>query len=111
MNIDIKLDITEDALKELKRSLIESELNDSLVRIFAQPGGCSGFSYKLAFVKKDEINSDDLVEKIGEVEVVVDRKSLLFLDGVKIDWVDDSSQKGFKFVNLNSKKSCACSKK
>jgi len=111
MNVEVNLDITEAALKEIKRSMDDANLADNLVRVSVQAGGCSGFMYGLGFVEKEDVDPEqDFVEKRGDVEVVVDRKSLLFLDGVKIDWIDDLSQRGFKFINPNAKKSCGCGK-
>jgi iron-sulfur cluster assembly accessory protein len=110
MNVNINLNITESASKEFKRSMAESDLQDHLVRVSVQAGGCSGFMYGLGFVEKSDIAEDDLVEKFGDVEIVVDKKSLLFLDGTTIDWVEDINQRGFKFNNPNATKSCGCGK-
>jgi iron-sulfur cluster assembly protein len=111
MNVDVNLEITEEALKEFKNAIEQSELKDVLVRVSVQGGGCSGFVYGLGFVERNEADPDkDFVEKRGDVEIVVDKKSMLFLDGVKIDWISDLSQRGFKFINPNATKTCGCGK-
>jgi len=111
MQVDIDFNVTESAQKEIKRAMNESELNDHLVRVSVQGGGCSGFMYGLGFVEKSDVDEKaDMVHKVGEVELVIDKKSLLFLNGVTLDWMDDLSQRGFKFNNPNATKSCGCGK-
>lgn len=111
MNINIDLKITESAINEFARALDEYEEKKSLVRVSVQGGGCSGLMYGLGFVSSDEINAnEDIVEQYGNLKVVVDKKSLMFLDGTTIDWIDDLNERGFKFLNPNAKKSCGCSK-
>ena len=62
------------------------------------------------FEEKNQIQTDDIVENYGDVTVVIDKKSILFLDGATVDWVEDLNQRGFKFINPNAKKSCGCGK-
>lgn len=113
MNIEINVKVTESAIKEFKKALQENDMpiEDNLVRVSVQGGGCSGFSYGLGFESKEEVNSDqDIIEEFDGLKVVIDKKSLLFLDGTTIDWVEDLNQRGFKFDNPNAKKTCGCSK-
>jgi len=111
MQVDIDFNVTDSAQKEIKKAMNESELNDHLVRVSVQGGGCSGFMYGLGFVEKSDVDDKaDTVHKIGEVDLVIDNKSLLFLNGVTLDWIDDLSQRGFKFNNPNATKSCGCGK-
>lgn len=109
MEIKVDLTLSESAIKELKRTKEENELGDeTLVRVQVQGGGCSGFMYGLNFVQEDEVTDEDFVENHDGIKLVVDRKSLLFLDGTTIDWVEDLNQRGFKFDNPNATKSCGC---
>ena len=111
MNIDIDLKITEAAIKEFKKAMSDSGDNASLVRVSVQGGGCSGFMYGLGFVTQEEVAPEqDVVEEFDGLKIVVDKKSLLYLDGTTIDWIDDISQRGFKFNNPNAKKVCGCNK-
>ena len=113
MKIEIDLKVSDAAIKEFKRALSESGYSDSgtLVRVSVQGGGCSGFMYGLGFIGHDDvIEEQDFVEDYDGLKIVVDKKSLLYLDGTTIDWVDDLNQRGFKFDNPNAKKSCGCSK-
>lgn len=107
MKIDINFKITESAMKEIKKVINESNLNNSYLRISVQGGGCSGFMYGLGF--DESIDEElDLVENYEDVKVAIDKKSALFLNEVTLDWVEDISQRGFKFNNPNAKKTCGC---
>lgn len=109
MQVDVNFSVAESAQNEIKRAMLESELKDHVVRVSVQGGGCSGFMYGLGFVDKNEIDEKvDYIEKYGDLDVVIDKKSLLFLNGVTLEWVDDLNKRGFKFNNPNATKSCGC---
>jgi len=110
MEIKVDLKLSEFAIKELKRTKEENELGDeTLVRVQVNGGGCSGFQYGLNFIQGDEVDEEnDSVEDHDGIKLVVDRKSLLYLDGTTIDWVEDLNQRGFAFNNPNATKSCGC---
>jgi iron-sulfur cluster assembly accessory protein len=88
-------------------SLLAQEGRDDLrLRIAVQPGGCSGLRYQLFF---DERSLDgDTVADFDGVEVVVDRMSLPYLHGAKIDFVDTIEKQGFTIDNPTATGSCAC---
>ena len=88
-------------------SLLAQEGRDDLrLRIAVQPGGCSGLRYQLFF---DERSLDgDTVADFDGVEVVVDRMSLPYLGGAKIDFVDTIEKQGFTIDNPTATGSCAC---
>ena len=65
----------------------------------------SGFTYKLLF---DNQNDNDRVIKDQGIEIYVDAKSLLYLMGTQIDFVNELNQSGFKFSNPNAKRTCGC---
>ena len=69
-------------------------------------GGCSGYSYGLAF--DDRIAEDDRLETHGEVRVVIDAFSVQHVDGAEIDYVDSLMGSGFAINNPNAVSSCAC---
>jgi len=114
MQVDINIKVTESAIKEFKKALEESSdqsSEESLVRVSVQGGGCSGFTYGLGFVDQSDVKpEEDIVEEFDGLKVVVDKKSLLYLDGTTIDWVESLNQRGFKFDNPNAKKTCGCAK-
>jgi len=80
------------------------------LRIGVAGGGCSGFSYKLVLVSAEDINPDWNVYDFDGVKVFIDQMSLMYLDGVSIDYVDlmVDGNSGFKFTNPNVKSTCGC---
>ena len=76
------------------------------LRLGVKTSGCSGLGYVLEFV--DVLNDDDLVFEQHGVKVVVDPKSLVYLDGIELDYVKEGLNEGFKYNNPNVKESCGC---
>jgi iron-sulfur cluster assembly protein len=76
------------------------------IRVGVKTSGCSGMAYKLEFV--DEAQPDDLVFESRGVTVVVDPKSLVYLEGTELDFVREGLNEGFKFNNPNVKDQCGC---
>lgn len=102
------IELTERAAVEVKRILQEQKYEDgTLLRIGVTGGGCSGFSYALGFDTKFDDEQDSRTNQHG-VEVVVDRKSSLYLDGTKLDFYEGLDKRGFTFDNPNAVKSCGC---
>ncbi len=96
------------AAKEIQRIIQEQELEAGKVclRVGVKGGGCSGFSYilDLTETKKD---TDELFEQHG-VKIICDPKSLLYLQGVTIDFRDEIMGRGFVFNNPNATSTCGC---
>ena len=76
------------------------------VRFGVRTSGCSGMAYKLEFV--DEVNAEDHVFESHGVKVLVDPKSLPYIDGTELDFVREGLKEGFKFNNPNIKDQCGC---
>ena len=76
------------------------------LRLGVRTSGCSGMAYKLEFV--DEINADDVVFENSGVKVIVDAKSLPYLEGMELDYAREGLNEGFKFNNPNVKDQCGC---
>ena len=70
-------------------------------------GGCSGFEYNLTIDSTYDEQKDTLQNQHG-VDVVVDKRSALYLDGTILDYYTDISKRGFTFDNPNAVKSCGC---
>ncbi len=77
-----------------------------VLRVGIKGGGCSGFSYFLEF--DDKPRDGDNTLEINGLRVVVDPKSLLYLEGTEVDFVPSLLKGGFKFNNPNARKSCSC---
>ena len=76
------------------------------IRLGIKTSGCSGLAYVLEFV--DETNTHDQVFEQHGVKVFVDPKSLVYLDGVEMDYVKNGLNEGFEFNNPNQKGECGC---
>lgn len=76
------------------------------IRLGVRTTGCSGLSYILEFV--DETDDADEIFECGDVKLVIDPKSLLYLDGTELDYVKEGLNEGFEFNNPNMKNECGC---
>ncbi|WP_041766116.1 iron-sulfur cluster assembly protein IscA [Psychromonas ingrahamii] len=76
------------------------------LRLGVKTSGCSGMSYVIEFV--DVLNDDDQVFIDKGVKVVVDKKSLLYIDGTELDFVKEGLNEGFEFNNPNIDGECGC---
>ncbi len=101
------LTVTEKAAEHVQKFLTKRGKGIG-IRIGVKTGGCSGMSYALEFA--DTINPEDNVYETNGIKVVVDPKSLVYIDGTEIDFVKEGLQSGFKFKNPNEKESCGCGK-
>ncbi|HEY0286326.1 MAG TPA: iron-sulfur cluster assembly protein IscA [Pseudomonas sp.] len=99
------ISMTEAAAKHVQRSLSGRGKGDG-VRLGVRTTGCSGLAYVLEFV--DEAQSEDTVFELHGVKVIVDPKSLVYLDGTELDFVKEGLNEGFKFNNPNSRGECGC---
>jgi iron-sulfur cluster assembly accessory protein len=98
--------LTETAAEKVKALLDQEGRDDLALRIAVQPGGCSGLRYQLFFDER-ELDGDDRTDW-GGFDLVVDRMSLPYLGGAKIDFVDTIEKQGFTIDNPNASGSCAC---
>ena len=76
------------------------------LRLAVKTSGCSGLAYVLEFV--DEIEDSDEVFESSGVKVIVDKKSLIYLDGTELDYKREGLNEGFEFNNPNVKGACGC---
>jgi iron-sulfur cluster assembly protein len=101
------IEITERAAKEIRRIVADQGLGPATaLRVGVKGGGCSGFSYTLGF--DDQVAEVDQVTEVGDIRIVCDPKSFLYLNGTQIDFEDNLMGRGFKFGNPNAAKSCGC---
>ncbi|HEX2883160.1 MAG TPA: iron-sulfur cluster insertion protein ErpA [Candidatus Limnocylindria bacterium] len=98
--------VTEAAAKKVIELREREGKTDARLRLFVKSGGCSGFSYGLAF--DDKLNDGDKVEDHDGVPVIIDQFSQQYVDGAEIDYVDSLMGSGFAINNPNAVSSCAC---
>jgi iron-sulfur cluster assembly protein len=101
--------LTERAAQEVRKILDDQKMEptSTLLRVGVAGGGCSGFSYALGFDTNYDPAKDSKYEVHG-VNVVVDKKSALYLDGTTVDFYDGLEKRGFTFDNPNAVKTCGC---
>lgn len=98
--------LTETAIGKVREILDTQEPKPAGLRISVVGGGCSGFSYSMAF--ENSPGMLDKTYKFGELQVFVDQASLLYLEGAEVDYVETLEGAGFKFSNPNVKSTCGC---
>ncbi|OHC66208.1 MAG: iron-sulfur cluster assembly protein IscA [Rhodocyclales bacterium GWA2_65_20] len=76
------------------------------IRLGVKTSGCSGMAYKLEFA--DAAEADDVVFDSHGLKVLVDPKSLPYIDGTELDYAREGLNEGFKFNNPNVKDQCGC---
>lgn len=88
------------------RSFIESRGSALGLRLGVKTTGCSGLAYVLEFV--DELKVEDNVFEDKGVKIIIDTKSLAYLDGTQLDFAKEGLNEGFQFNNPNVNGECGC---
>jgi len=101
--------MSETALTHVK-ALREKQGSDLCLRVGVRQGGCSGMSYMMDFEQTENIGEHDEVYDYEGFKVVCDRKSLLYLYGLMLDYSDALIGGGFQFTNPNANQTCGCGK-
>ncbi|HEB56743.1 MAG TPA: iron-sulfur cluster assembly protein IscA [Gammaproteobacteria bacterium] len=95
-----------DSAAERVQNFLNSRGSGVGLRLGVKTSGCSGMAYVLEFV--DEIDEQDQVFESHGVKIIVDPKSLLYIDGTELDYGREGLNEGFKFNNPNVKDQCGC---
>ncbi|MCW5966082.1 MAG: iron-sulfur cluster assembly accessory protein [Bryobacterales bacterium] len=98
--------LTDTAIEKVRSIIDTQEPKPAGLRISVVGGGCSGFSYSMAFE-----NNPGMLDKTYDfsgLRVFVDQASLLYLEGAQVDYVETMEGSGFKFENPNVKSTCGC---
>jgi iron-sulfur cluster assembly protein len=103
---DNMVQITEKAIGKVKEIMSSQDPAPSGLRISVVGGGCSGFSYSMAF--ENTPNILDKTYNYDGLKIFVDQASLLYLDGAEVDFVETLEGSGFKFNNPQVKSTCGC---
>lgn len=98
--------LTPTAVTKVQEILSSQEPKPAGLRIAVVGGGCSGFSYSMAFETSPGML--DKTYSFEDLKVFVDQASLLYLDGAEVDYVESIEGSGFKFNNPNTKSTCGC---
>ena len=99
-----KIEVTENAQEYIKKILSSEKSN--FFRITVLGGGCAGFQYKFDFTQK--ANEDDIIYEYNNAKVLIDKTSIEFIKGSKIDYVNELIGSSFKISNPQASSSCGC---
>lgn len=99
------IELTSNAAEHV-RNFLQNRGHGEGIRVGVRTAGCSGLQYVLEFVDNPDPN-DERVLSHG-VNVFVDPKSKVYLNGLKMDYVKEGINEGFKFSNPNQKGECGC---
>jgi iron-sulfur cluster assembly accessory protein len=100
------INMTSNAVVKVKEIMAQQNPVPAGLRVGVVGGGCSGFSYSMSFE-----NGAGMMDKVIDVEglkVFVDATSMMYLQGVTVDYVETLEGAGFKFENPNVKSTCGC---
>lgn len=100
--------MTDRALARIHKTAAQEavQVADAFLRIGVVPGGCSGLTYDLGWDTTKQ--PEDHLFSFGDVRVVLDLKSLLYLDGSTLDFSEGLDGQGFHFNNPQAARTCAC---
>lgn len=98
--------LTPAAIAEINRIKSKQSNSDAVFRLGVKPGGCAELYYTMEL--DETIGIDDQVQPCGNVRVVIDAESSPYLQGLKIDYIEDLMGGGFQFKNPNAASSCGC---
>ena len=104
------IQLTEEALKHVLM-LKQQQGNENIcLRVGVRQGGCSGMSYMMDFESIDNITEHDDVFDYDGFKIICDRKSILYLYGLVLDYSNAMIGGGFQFTNPNASQTCGCGK-
>lgn len=102
----MNLEITEAAANRVKELIAKDEKNMVALRVSVDGGGCSGFMYQYSLI--DSINKDDFILENHKVKVAIDPMSQQFLEGCRIEFVQELGSNFFQITNPNASAKCGC---
>ena len=95
-----------DAAAERVQAFLDNRGKGIGLRLGIKTSGCSGMAYVLEII--DEVSEGDEVFESHGLKIIVDKKSLLYIDGTELDFAKEGLNEGFKFNNPNVKDQCGC---
>ena len=100
------IQVTPKAVEKIRAAFKREGVTQGGLRLGVLGGGCSGLSYQFKFDPKPR--TTDKVFQFDDVNVFVDPKSMVYLDGMTLDWKDSLIHSGFVFDNPHAKRGCGC---
>ena len=104
-DIDTSISITQAAIEHID-GYMKNQGKSNIIRFSVRTTGCSGMAYVLDFV--DKVSESDHVFEYTGIKIIVDHKSLAYLQGTELDYIKEGLNEGFQFNNPNVKNKCGC---
>ena len=101
------INLSENAATEFRRLMSEQGLEEAVIRVGVESGGCSGLQYNMDFAESIG-DQDEVFAQQDGLKVVCDREQLIYVDGLQVDFSRKLMGGGFRFENPNATKSCGC---
>lgn len=103
----MKIELTPIAVEYIKKKLAARQTPDAILRLGIRGGQCSGYSYVIQY-EDNAPQEKDLIFEFDGLKVVVDKKSIIYLNGSVLDYEKSLMQEGLKFTNPNVASGCGC---
>lgn len=98
--------LTKRAAEQVRKIIADEDLDKDLyLRVAVEGGGCSGLSYKLGL---DHKTDEDRIIESQDIEILIDPRHMMYLEGITVDYPDGLDARGFTFDNPNASESCGC---
>ena len=101
------ISVTNSAVVQIKKILSNAPSGTDALLVAVDKSGCSGYSYKLDFAKKEDVENFEYIHK-NNIKVFIDPKATMFLIGSEMDYSSDKLASRFVFNNPNEKSTCGC---
>jgi iron-sulfur cluster assembly protein len=105
---ELTMTFTSKAAAAARKQIEKRGTPNAMIRVGIKGGGCSGFSYVIEFEDDPPREGRDRVYEVEGAKFVVDKKSLVYLNGTELDWKQTLMQQGFEFRNPQVKSECGC---
>jgi iron-sulfur cluster assembly protein len=105
--IPVMITVTPKAVQKIREAFAKQGVTGGGLRLGVLGGGCSGLSYQFKYDPKPRV-TDNVFTFEDDVQVYVDPKSMVYLNGMTLDWKDSLIHSGFAFENPHAKRSCGC---
>lgn len=99
--------ITPIAIEQIRNNLLKRNTPNSSLRLGVKGGSCEGFSYVIQF-EDNEPSTKDILFNFEDIKVIIDKKSLIFLNNSTLTWEKTMMSSGFKFINPKESSKCGC---
>jgi iron-sulfur cluster assembly protein len=105
--MNYKITVSKTAADIINKKLLEKNYPNGFIRLGVRGGGCEGFNYQISF-EETSTNEKDLIFISEGINILIDKKSILYLNGTHLDWENKLMYTGFKIINPLEQSKCGC---